>query len=475
MPSTPRITSDLSAAVPLVPQRLQPAATGERPFAALLHDAMPKTMPHKTGLSKSATGGQPSASPAADSASDAQVSATEDDQSVGASSKPAAPPDASLTAGTEATVTAAASTATALDLAVRDDAMPPPTAKTAAASEKDDNCAATLNVNQAQPQAQPSVSQPVAALLGATGADGAVSGAPNKIDLPALTLDKSGVPSLAGQNTAVLGMKDAAAEKQTPSASHSPSAVDASAPDKPDTGSTGTAEAPSSNANAQQSQSQPPTQADDTGAGPAASATPALGSANRAAPPGNAATAAATSAAGQSSAPAATGALNAGTLPNFGFVAANANTAAAAPAATADAAVPLAGLAVAITARAQAGAKRFDIRLDPPELGRIDVRLAVDGNGQVTSHVTVDRADTLQLLQNQQPQLERALQQAGLQTADNGLQFTLRDQSFAGQNGTSGGQQHTAQLVIPDAELAPVDTAQIYSRLSLGSGLDIRV
>ena len=101
----------------------------------------------------------------------------------------------------------------------------------------------------------------------------------------------------------------------------------------------------------------------------------------------------------------------------------------------------------------QAGSNQFDIRLDPPELGRIDVRLNVDSNGQVTSHLTADRPETLTLLQSQQPQLERALEQAGLKTADNGLQFSLRDQSFAGQNGGGGAQASPAQqLVIPDPE-----------------------
>ena len=81
------------------------------------------------------------------------------------------------------------------------------------------------------------------------------------------------------------------------------------------------------------------------------------------------------------------------------------------------------------------------------------------------------------LLQSQQPQLERALEQAGLKTADNGLQFSLRDQSFAGQNNGGGAQPNPAQqLVVPDADLSPVETTQIYSRLNLGgSGIDIRV
>jgi len=175
-------------------------------------------------------------------------------------------------------------------------------------------------------------------------------------------------------------------------------------------------------------------------------------------------------------------------LPSLGVAAANAATAqtttatpAAAPAAAA-AAVPIAGLPVVIAARAQAGSSQFDIRLDPPELGRIDVRLDVDSNGQVTSHVTADRPETLTLLQSQQPQLERALAQAGLKTADNGLQFSLRDQSFSGQNSAGGGggnsssgQQSAPQLVIPDSDLAPVDASQIYSRIARGGGIDIRV
>jgi flagellar hook-length control protein FliK len=168
-------------------------------------------------------------------------------------------------------------------------------------------------------------------------------------------------------------------------------------------------------------------------------------------------------------------------LPNFGFTAlaaaAASNDAGSAPSSAAStAAVPIAGLAVAIASRAQAGSNQFDIRLDPPELGRIDVRLAVDHNGQVTTHVTAERADTLDLLQSQQPQLERALEQAGLKTADNGLQFTLRDQSFTGQNSGSDPQKNgAAQLVIPDSDLTPVAATQIYARAGIGGGVDIRV
>ena len=167
-------------------------------------------------------------------------------------------------------------------------------------------------------------------------------------------------------------------------------------------------------------------------------------------------------------------------LPNFGFsasaaTASSTNAATIASGTASTGSVPIAGLAVAIAARAQAGSNQFDISLSPPELGRIDVQLSVDGNGQATTHMTVERPETLQLLQSQQPQLQNALEQAGLTTADNGLQFTLRDQSFTGQNNGSGPQSAPTRLVIPEPQLAPVAATQIYARVGLGSGIDIRV
>jgi flagellar hook-length control protein FliK len=140
-------------------------------------------------------------------------------------------------------------------------------------------------------------------------------------------------------------------------------------------------------------------------------------------------------------------------------------------------AVPLAGLALEISARAQTGKNRFEIRLDPPELGRINVRLDVDRDGHVTSHLMVDRADTLDLLRRDASNLERALQQAGLKTSDNSLQFSLRDQAFSGRDRGGQTMPAMARLVVPDDQLAPPETMQrSYGRLAgLGSGVDIRV
>jgi chemotaxis protein MotD len=143
--------------------------------------------------------------------------------------------------------------------------------------------------------------------------------------------------------------------------------------------------------------------------------------------------------------------------------------------------VPLAGVAVEIAVRAQAGSNRFEIRLDPPDLGRIDVRLDVDKQGNVTSHLVVERSATLDLLRRDAPQLERALQDAGLKTGGDGLQFSLRDQGAGAQsqnfqdNGANGAAR-SARVIIPTDDVPPIDTARNYGRLyGLNGGLDIRV
>lgn len=144
---------------------------------------------------------------------------------------------------------------------------------------------------------------------------------------------------------------------------------------------------------------------------------------------------------------------------------------------TADAPVPLDGLAADIALRAAGGNSRFEIRLDPAELGRIDVRLDVDKHGQVTSHLTVERPATLDMLRRDAPQLQQALEDAGLKTGDSGLQFSLRDQSSSGQQNDNGSGRQSQRLVITEENTVPAQAAgRSYGRM-LGSsgGVDIRV
>jgi chemotaxis protein MotD len=145
-------------------------------------------------------------------------------------------------------------------------------------------------------------------------------------------------------------------------------------------------------------------------------------------------------------------------------------------AATQTASVPLSGLAMEIAASVQSGKSRFEIRLDPADLGRIDVRIDVDRQGQVTSHLTVEKPETLSMLRQDAPQLQRALNDAGLSTGDGGLQFSLRDQSSSGQQNGNQSNPNAQRLIVTEEEIVPAVMANNYGRMLGASGaLDIRV
>jgi flagellar hook-length control protein FliK len=142
--------------------------------------------------------------------------------------------------------------------------------------------------------------------------------------------------------------------------------------------------------------------------------------------------------------------------------------------------VPVSGLAVEIAASVQSGRTRFELRLDPADLGRIDVRIDVDRSGQVTSHLTVEKPETLSMLRQDAPQLQQALNDAGLKTSSNGLQFSLRDQSASGQQNWQNNDQsngNAQRLVVSEDTSLPASLAgQSYGRLpSASGGIDIRV
>ncbi|MBT1510779.1 flagellar hook-length control protein FliK [Bradyrhizobium sp. SRL28] len=139
--------------------------------------------------------------------------------------------------------------------------------------------------------------------------------------------------------------------------------------------------------------------------------------------------------------------------------------------------VPVSGLAMEIAASAKSGKTRFEIRLDPAELGRIDVRIDIDRHGQMTSHLTVERPETLSMLRQDANQLQRALDNAGLSTGNGGLQFSLRDQSSQGQNDGNQSNPNAHRLVVSEEDSVPAVVAgRNYGRmLGASGGVDIRI
>lgn len=133
-------------------------------------------------------------------------------------------------------------------------------------------------------------------------------------------------------------------------------------------------------------------------------------------------------------------------------------------------------IAFELSRQAQDGNTRFQIRLDPPELGRIDVKLDIDNNGHVHARLTVEKAETLDLMQRDQRALERALQQAGLDQSKTNLEFSLKQNPFAGdhnqrgdseQSGLGGGQDG------PDETEVPAPAVTLYRGALQASGVNI--
>lgn len=86
-------------------------------------------------------------------------------------------------------------------------------------------------------------------------------------------------------------------------------------------------------------------------------------------------------------------------------------------------------IAVQIQRNAAAKVDTFTLQLDPADLGRMDIELKFNHDGSLKAHLTVERPETLALLQKDAAHLERVLQQSGLNTDGQSLSFDLRQQN----------------------------------------------
>lgn len=134
-------------------------------------------------------------------------------------------------------------------------------------------------------------------------------------------------------------------------------------------------------------------------------------------------------------------------------------------------------ISVKITKAVQSGTDRISIQLKPAELGRVDVKLEMTGDGRVMTVVTAEKQDTLDLLRRDSSELQRALQEAGLQAGD--MEFNLKgeeQQSADGENAdnsTSSGQETAADDSNPDELDAGVMNAW-ESGIFMNGRLDVR-
>ncbi len=138
-------------------------------------------------------------------------------------------------------------------------------------------------------------------------------------------------------------------------------------------------------------------------------------------------------------------------------------------------------VAVQLQHSAKDGNGSISMQLRPEELGRIDIKLDIDQQGLVNATITADRPQTLELLQRDSRSLEKALQDAGLQTDSGSLSFNLRGESGQGSNqqgfqgdGSRSGRNARPLAAIDDT--APADIAVVTRRYQVANGrIDVRI
>lgn len=73
----------------------------------------------------------------------------------------------------------------------------------------------------------------------------------------------------------------------------------------------------------------------------------------------------------------------------------------------------------------------FDLRLDPPELGRVEGRLSVNDDGKAVLSLTFDNQNAFDLFSRDEQALRQALQQAGLQFGAGDFVFAFKERPQA--------------------------------------------
>ncbi|SNY91118.1 hook-length control protein FliK [Cohaesibacter sp. ES.047] len=105
-------------------------------------------------------------------------------------------------------------------------------------------------------------------------------------------------------------------------------------------------------------------------------------------------------------------------------------------------------LAAQISKFANKGETRFEIRLDPADLGKVDVRLTIGSDGQARAHLFVEKSETMDFLMRDQRFLERSLQQSGINLDKQGVEYSLMNQQ--GRQQQMAGEQNQQQQFEQD-------------------------
>lgn len=124
---------------------------------------------------------------------------------------------------------------------------------------------------------------------------------------------------------------------------------------------------------------------------------------------------------------------------------------------------------------------RFDLQLDPAELGAVDVRIDIDRDGKLKAQLAFDNPLAAADLRARADDLRRQLEQAGFQIAPEDLSFTDRDPSQGGFGQALADERQAASRLGARAfagagEIAArADVVPVYRKAVAVGGVDLTV
>jgi flagellar hook-length control protein FliK len=117
----------------------------------------------------------------------------------------------------------------------------------------------------------------------------------------------------------------------------------------------------------------------------------------------------------------------------------------------------VAAIAARVAQRLEGRSTRFDMVLTPEDLGRVEISLEMDGDGQLAARLAFDNPLAAADLRGRADELRRQLETAGFQLAEGALQFSERDRSSG--NAWSDGRRRGGAFSRGDALALEADAA----------------
>lgn len=130
---------------------------------------------------------------------------------------------------------------------------------------------------------------------------------------------------------------------------------------------------------------------------------------------------------------------------------------------------------VNITKSAVKGVDKIDIQLKPEDLGHIEIKMQIEKDGKLKAHIISSRPETMEILQKEVQNLEKAFNEAGFQTDDGSLSFSFREGNQTGQDGEKNSELRSFIGNVFESEAQEEFAGNDNLNWSPDKGLNIRV